>query len=62
MDYNVIAGYISLALIIGREIFNVINHKKCRSRCMGKETTMSLDVEQTTPPTQNNLPPTTIRV
>jgi len=48
------AGYISLAITIGGTVFAIINHKRIRSNCCGKEGTISLEVDNITPkPTVN---------
>jgi len=31
-------------------LYKTLNHRRCRSRCCGKDMDMSLDIEQTTPP------------
>lgn len=43
-------------------IYRTFNHKRCRSRCCGQNLDLSLDIENTTPPTHhfvvnNPLPP-----
>ena len=45
-----IAAYVSIALSIGAIVLGVINHKRIRSSCCGKEASVSLDIENTTPP------------
>jgi len=45
-----VAAYVSIALSIGAIVLGVINHKRIRSSCCGKEASVSLDIEQTTPP------------
>ena len=49
MDFNIAAGYVSLAIVILREIVVFVNHKRCRSRCCNYQMTTSLDVDNTTP-------------
>jgi hypothetical protein len=44
-----IAAYVSLGLSIGAAILGIINHKRIRSTCCGKEASVSLDIENTTP-------------
>jgi len=44
---------LSIAAIIvsvGSTVLAVVNHKRIRSSCCGREATASLDVEATTPP------------
>ena len=31
-------------------LYKTFNHRRCRSRCCGKDMDMSLDIENTTPP------------
>jgi len=40
----------SIVISIGGSILAIINHKRIRSNCCGKEVVASLDVENTTPP------------
>jgi hypothetical protein len=44
-----IAAYVSLALSLGAVVIGIINHKRIRSNCCGKEASVSLDIENTTP-------------
>jgi len=41
-----IPGYIALALVIAREVFNAINHVRIRSKCGEKEIKASLDIDK----------------
>ena len=41
--------YVSLGLSLGAVVLGVINHKRIRSTCCGKEASVSLDIENTTP-------------
>lgn len=34
-------------------IYRTFNHKRCRSRCCGQDLDLSLDIENTTPPTHH---------
>lgn len=47
---STIAAYVSLAISTAAVILGVINHKRIRSSCCGKEASVSLDIETTTPP------------
>jgi hypothetical protein len=31
-------------------LYKTLNHRRCRSKCCGKDLDMSLDIENTTPP------------
>ena len=42
-------GYISLSLMIVGSVVAFFNHRRCRSTCFGREATVSLDIEATTP-------------
>ena len=44
------AGYISLAIAIGGMVIGAVNHRRIRSSCCGKEQSISLDIEATSPP------------
>ena len=55
MDYtNIgsIAGLVSFAMVVAEKIYQLINHKRVRSNCCGFKTEVSLDVENTTPPSE----------
>ena len=56
MDSSSIAAYVSLAVSLGAVVLGVINHKRIRSSCCGKEASVSLDIEATTPPIQKSEP------
>lgn len=51
-----LAAYLSLAISIGAVVLGIINHKRIRSSCCGKQASVSLDIEATTPPIQKSLP------
>jgi len=44
-----IVSYISLALAVGGIVIGAVNHKRIRSSCCGKEQSISLDIETTSP-------------
>lgn len=44
-----IVSYVGLAIAIGGMLCGVINHRRIRSNCFGRITTVSLDVDPTTP-------------
>ena len=50
------AGIVSLIVVVVREIINAINHKRLRSNCCGKESVVSVDIENTTPPKKEDKP------
>ena len=45
-----ILSYIAIDLSIVTTIVTTINHKRIRSNCCKKEISMSLDIENTSPP------------
>jgi len=59
MDTNstVIIAYCGFIVSLGATILAVINHKRCRSRCFGRDMSVSIDVENTTPPKLKSPPP-----
>jgi hypothetical protein len=34
-------------------LYKTLNHKKCRSNCLGRDLEMSIDISDTTPPHQS---------
>lgn len=42
-------GIIALIVSVGGTIIGIINHKRIRSNCCGKDVTASIDIENTTP-------------
>jgi hypothetical protein len=44
-----VAGYVSLALVVAREVFHLINHSRVRSRCCGAVLDASIDVGNSSP-------------
>lgn len=51
-----IAGYISLCLMIVGMLVGAINHRRCRSNCFGRTASVSIDIENTTPPKETLKP------
>lgn len=45
-----IVSYVSLALGVAGLVIGAINHKRIRSSCCGVEKSISLDIDNTTPP------------
>lgn len=50
MEDTNITAYVALGISVVTSIIAVVNHKRIRSKCCGKELTASLDIETTTPP------------
>lgn len=46
---STVAAYVSLAISTAAVVLGVINHKRIRSSCCGKEASVSLDIESTSP-------------
>jgi hypothetical protein len=44
-----IVSYIALAIAVGGMVVGVFNHKVLRSRCFGREASISIDIDNTTP-------------
>lgn len=55
-----VAGIVSLIIVIGGRILDVINNKRIRSNCCGKIGEASLNIENTTPPFKISVPDSTI--
>lgn len=49
MDSSEITGAIALIISIGGVIIAIINHKRIRSNCCGRDMSVSVDIENTTP-------------
>lgn len=47
-----IAGLVSLVIVIVDRVIQTVNHKRIRSKCCGRTAEASLDVENTTPPSE----------
>jgi hypothetical protein len=52
MEDSSIMSMVALAVSIAGSVFAVVNHKRIRSNCCGVKLESSLDIENTTPPTQ----------
>lgn len=48
-------GLLSIVIHIIEKIYIAVNHKRLRSKCMGVNTEVSLDIDNTTPPGQKAL-------
>jgi len=49
-DFGAAAGIFSMAVHAAQALLQIVNHKRIRSTCCGKEMDTSLDIEETTPP------------
>jgi hypothetical protein len=50
-----VIAYCGFLMSIGTAIIASINHKRLRSSCCKKEVSVSLDIENTSPGTQQNI-------
>jgi len=55
MEANIM-GVVAIVVSAVTAIVGVINHKRLRSNCCGKEAVMSVDIEATTPPKMKPVP------
>jgi len=49
-DDSTITSIVAIVVSLGGIVLGIVNHKRIRSNCCGKELTASIDVETTTPP------------
>lgn len=49
MDDNYILSIIAIVVSVGGAIVGIINHKRIKSKCNGKELVVALDIENTSP-------------
>lgn len=54
-----IIAFTGLVLSVGTTVLTAINHRRIRSSCCRRELEVSLDIEQTTPPTSSHPSSTT---
>ena len=57
MDYSSIgsiAGFVSLIFIIIDKTIILMNHKRLKSKCCGKTTEVSMDINNITPPAEKS--------
>ena len=52
MDGNITGG-VAIFVSVATAIIGIINHKRIRSKCCGREMSASVDIENTTPPKLN---------
>lgn len=50
MENGDVLGLIAIIISVGTTIIGIVNHKKIRSKCCGRELSASVDIEPTTPP------------
>lgn len=44
-----VGASIVIALLVLKQVYNTINHRRIRSRCCGQDLEASVDIEDTTP-------------
>ena len=52
MDLSTIGGLtglVAIVIVVGKEIYRLVNHSRCRSRCCSWTGVVSMDIEKTTP-------------
>ena len=49
MEQSEVLSILAIIVSIGGTVLGVMNHKKIRSKCCGREVSASLDIEPTTP-------------
>ena len=50
MEPSEVTSWCAIALSLATAAYGIINHKRIRSHCCGKEVIASIDIETTTPP------------
>lgn len=53
MEASEITSGVAIIVSVATAIIGLINHKRIRSKCCGREATASIDIENTTPPKLN---------
>ena len=58
MDSNGILSIVAVIISVAGSLFTIINHKRIRLKCCGSKEIViaSLDIENTTPPQQDDKP------
>jgi len=57
MDSSGILAIVAIVTSVGGTLLALVNHTRVRSMCCGKKLEVSLDVEKTTPPGEQRVPP-----
>lgn len=53
MDNNVsntVLSWVAIVVSVGSVVLGFINHRRIRSNCCGRQASVSLDIDNTTPP------------
>ena len=50
MDSGQIMGGVGVVVSVATAIIAAVNHKRCKSKCCGRDASVSIDIENTTPP------------
>lgn len=62
MDSSGILSIVAIVTSVGGAVLALVNHTRCRSMCCGKKLEVSLDVEKTTPPGEQSVPPAPLKI
>lgn len=57
MDSTGILSIVAIITSVGGAVLALVNHTRVRSMCCGQKIEVSLDVEKTTPPGEQRVPP-----
>lgn len=49
MDNTSILSVLAIVISVGTTVVGIINHKKIRSKCCGRELSASVDIDPSTP-------------
>ena len=47
---NTVLSWVAIVISLGSIVMGVVNHRRIRSNCCGKQASVSLDIDNTTPP------------
>lgn len=55
-----ILAIVATVISVGTMIIGAINHHRIRSNCFGTKVEVSMDIEKTTPPAEQRVPPASV--
>ena len=50
-----LSGLLAIVIVVAKEVYLLVNHSRCRSRCCQWSGTISMDIDKTTPPPESHL-------
>lgn len=50
-----LSGLVAIVIVVAKEVYLLVNHTRCRSRCCDWVGIVSIDMEKTTPPPETAL-------